>query len=149
MARYGIRRILVVATVVGMGCLAWLPARFVQRAQLTTEDRLKQADFWPLKSAASTDDFEGVAGCASCHASIANSQRATPMALTAMLAKNSADLQSHRALEFSAGGYHYEIKTKAGESSYSVTDGAEHAEDHAGLGIRLWAGRSDVSLQDG
>lgn len=123
MARYGIR-ILVVATVVGMGCLAWLLARLVQRAQLTTEDRVKQADFWPRKSAASSEDFEGVAGCASCHASIAKSQRATPMALTAMLAKDSADLQSHAALEFSADGYRYEIKTKAGESSYSVTDGA-------------------------
>jgi hypothetical protein len=122
MARYGIR-ILVAATVVGTGCLAWQPARFVQRAQLTTEDRLKQPGFWPRKSAASAEDFEGVAGCASCHASIANSQRATPMALTAMLAKDSADLQAHAALQFSSGGYHYEIKIKAGESSYSVTDG--------------------------
>jgi hypothetical protein len=45
------------------------------------------------------------------------------MALTAMLAKDSADLQAHAAFEFSSGGYHYEIKIKAGESSYSVTDG--------------------------
>ena len=45
------------------------------------------------------------------------------MALTAMLAKDSADLQAHAALQFSSGGYHYEIKIKAGESSYSVTDG--------------------------
>jgi len=45
------------------------------------------------------------------------------MTLTAMLAKDSADLQAHAAFEFSSGGYHYEIKIKAGERSYSVTDG--------------------------
>jgi hypothetical protein len=47
------------------------------------------------------------------------------MALTAMLAKDSADLRAHAALEFRAGRYHYEVKTKAGESSYSVTDGTD------------------------
>jgi hypothetical protein len=117
--------ICILANAVNFACLAYLPAYFVTHAQLTTEDHLNQPGFWPRKSASSAADFTGAGPCASCHSSIATSQSATPMAATAMLAKDSADLRSHSPLLFSSGSYRYEIRTEHGEITYFVTDGID------------------------
>ena len=118
-------RICILATAARLACLAFSPAYVVVHAQLTTEDRLNQPGFWPRKSVSSTAEFAGADACASCHSSIATSQRVTPMAATAMLAKDSSELRSHSLLLFSQGTARYEIRTEGGESVYSVTDGAD------------------------
>jgi hypothetical protein len=135
MARLAIR-ICILATAVSLGCLACSPAYVVVHAQLTTEDRLNQPGFWPRKGVSSAAEFAGADACASCHSSIATSQRATPMAATAMLAKDSADLRSHSPLLFSLGSYRYEIKSESGESAYFyfVTDGVDTLQS-----TLLWA----------
>jgi hypothetical protein len=135
MARLAIR-ICILATAVSLGCLTCSPAYVVVHAQLTTEDRLNQPGFWPRKGVSSAAEFAGADACASCHSSIAASQRATPMAATAMLAKDSADLRSHSPLLFSLGSYRYEIKSESGESAYFyfVTDGVDTLQS-----TLLWA----------
>jgi Cytochrome c554 and c-prime len=127
-------RICTLATAVSLGCLACSPAYVMVHAQLATEDRLRQPGFWPRKSVSSAAEFAGADACADCHSSIATSQRATPMAATAMLAKDSVELRSHSPLFFSLGSYRYEIRTEGGESAYFVTDGADTLQS-----TLLWA----------
>ena len=107
-------RICILATAARLACLAFSPAYVVVHAQLTTEDRLNQPGFWPRKSVSSTAEFAGADACVSCHSSIATSQRVTPMAATAMLAKHSPELRSHSPLLFSQGSARYEIRTEGG-----------------------------------
>jgi hypothetical protein len=120
--------ICILANLASFTCLVYSPAYFVTYAQLTTDDRLNQPGFWPRKSASSAADFTGVGACAYCHSSIATSQSTTPMAATAMLAKDSADLRAHSPLLFSFGSYRYEIRTERGEITYFVTDGIDTLE---------------------
>jgi cytochrome c554/c'-like protein len=117
--------ILILASAARLAGLAFSPACVVVHAQLTTEDRLNQPGFWPRKSVSSAAEFAGADACASCHSAIATSQRVTPMAATAMLAKDSSELRSHSPLLFSLGSFRYEIRTEGGESIYFVSDGAD------------------------
>ena len=91
--------------------------------QLSTEDHLAEPGFWPTQGHASRDGFVGADTCAQCHAGIVASQKATPMARTAMPASVSEILHSHTDLTFSANHYSYRIQTNSGQSKYSVSDG--------------------------
>jgi hypothetical protein len=126
--------IFIFAIAVHLGCLAYPPAYVVVHAQLTTDDRLNQPGFWPRKSASSASEFAGADACASCHSAIATTQRASPMAATVVLAKDSAELRSHSPLLFSFGSYRYEIRSAGGESAYFVTDGVDTLQS-----TLLWA----------
>jgi hypothetical protein len=65
----------------------------------------------------------GSDACASCHAAKVASQKNTPMAQNAMRAADSDILHSHPELRFAIGPYHYEIKTDAKRSVYTVSNG--------------------------
>jgi hypothetical protein len=93
------------------------------RAQLSTADHLAEPGFWPTQSAASRRDYVGSAACASCHAAIVASQKATPMGGTVLRADDSAILHSHPQMDFAAGRIRYAVKTPAKQSLYTVTDG--------------------------
>jgi hypothetical protein len=114
-----------VAAVAGMflvpGFLACPPAF----AQLSTSDHLGEPGFWPTQNVASRDQFAGAAVCANCHAAKTASQKLTSMARTSLHADGSEILHSHPKMNFAVGDYHYEIKTGAKESSYTVTGGTE------------------------
>jgi Cytochrome c3 len=91
--------------------------------QLSTTDHLSEPGFWPTRSGASRSEFVGSSQCASCHAEQVASQKKTAMAQTAAHADSSAILHSHPEMKFAIGRFHYEIKTDAQQSVYSVTDG--------------------------
>jgi hypothetical protein len=93
------------------------------RAQLSTTDHLAEPGFWPTQNASSRREYLGPAACAPCHATIAASQTASPMGDTALRADDAAILHSHPQMNFAIGKYHYEIKTAAAHSIYTVTDG--------------------------
>lgn len=91
--------------------------------QLSTLDHLAEPGFWPSQPGTSRSDYVGSDACASCHAAKAASQKNTPMAQNAKHAGDSAILHSHPEMRFAIGPYHYEIKTNARHSVYTVTDG--------------------------
>jgi hypothetical protein len=91
------------------------------RGQLSTEDHASEPGFWPTQKGAQRSDYAGTPACHTCHAGIWSAQRATPMANAAPRASESGILQSHPKLEFSVGQYHYEVKTDAKGSLYTLT----------------------------
>jgi hypothetical protein len=102
--------------------------------QLSTLDHLAEPGFWPTQPGASRGEYVGSDACASCHAAKAASQKNTPMAQNAMHAKDSEILHSHPELRFAVGPYHYEIKTDAKHSVYTVANGP-----HTLTANLLWA----------
>jgi hypothetical protein len=63
--------------------------------------------------------------CALCHSEQARTQPATSMAHALSLAGGNRTLNAHPDLIFRRGEYLYRIQTKDGESTYTVTNGAE------------------------
>lgn len=92
-------------------------------AQLSTVDHLAEPGFWPTQKAESRSEYVGSATCASCHPSQVATQKKTAMARTSMHCGGSDILHSHPQMNFDIGRYHYEIKTDAQRSVYSITDG--------------------------
>jgi hypothetical protein len=91
------------------------------RGQLSTADHTSEPGFWPTQNGAPRSDYAGTPACRTCHAGIWSTQKATPMANAAPRASESGILQSHPNLEFSVGQYHYEVKTDAKGSLYTLT----------------------------
>jgi hypothetical protein len=92
--------------------------------QLSTQDHLAEAGFWPTQDQPSRVGFAGPESCARCHVSKA-SQRETPMAQN-MIAAASADiLHAHPALTFSTNKFEYRIETEANKAIYSVDGGGQ------------------------
>ena len=94
------------------------------QAQLSTDDHLAEPGFWPRQSAAARDEFAGAKACAGCHAGIAASHKAIPMANAAFLASESPILHEHPKLNFAFSHYKYELKTDSQQTIYSLSDGA-------------------------
>jgi len=94
-------------------------------AQLSTDDHLAEPGFWPRQSAASRSDFAGAQACASCHAGIAATQKATPMANAALYTSESGILHEHPKLNFAFSHYKYELQTDAQQTIYSLSDGEQ------------------------
>jgi len=103
-------------------------------AQLSTLDHLAEPGFWPTQPGASRSEYVGSDACAKCHAAKVSSQKNTPMAQNAMHAEDSEILHSHPELRFAIGSYHYEIKTDARHSVYTVGNGT-----HTLTANLLWA----------
>ncbi len=125
MFRWGIR-------VLGWAILAGLPV--CAAAQLATSDHLGDPGFWPTRPAQSRTEYAGDSSCGSCHASIAASSQQTQMAHALMPASASEALQTHPNLSFQYQGDRYQIQTKDGTVSYSVSDGG-----HTLQAQLLWA----------
>lgn len=102
--------------------------------QLSTPDHLAEPGFWPTQHGTSRSEYVGSDTCASCHAAKVASQKKTPMAQNAMHADDSEILHSHPEMQFAIGNYHYEIKTDAKHSVYTVNDGT-----HTQTATLLWA----------
>jgi hypothetical protein len=91
--------------------------------QLSTQDHLAEPGFWPTQHGVSRSDYLGSQACAACHAARTASQKNTPMARNATLAGDSEILHAHPDMKFAVGPYHYEIKTGAERSVYTVGAG--------------------------
>src|ERR1700682_2089811 len=107
----------------GLFLLLWPLRSPLLHAQLSTTDHLAEPGFWPTQNATSRRDYVGSVACASCHATIVASQKATPMAGTALRADDAGILHSHPQMNFAVGKYHYEVKTAATPSVYTPTGG--------------------------
>jgi hypothetical protein len=93
--------------------------------QLSTTDHLAEPGFWPTRGGAPRSEYVGSDACRPCHAAKVASQKNTPMAQNAMRASDSEILHSHPEMNFSFGPFHYEIKTDAKHSVYTVTEGTQ------------------------
>jgi hypothetical protein len=102
--------------------------------QLSTLDHLADPGFWPTRNGAARSEYVGSDACSPCHAAKVASQKNTPMAQNAMHAGDSEILHSHPDMKFAVGPYHYEIKTDAKRSIYTVGD-----ETHTVTATLLWA----------
>lgn len=122
---------LIAGVLIVFWAMSWAPAL---HAQLSTNDHLADAGFWPTQNGESRKDYVGAAVCATCHASITAAQQLTPMAHAAMLADSATILHAHQDLSFTAGAYEYTIKTTPKQSVYSVTDGTHTLND-----MLVWA----------
>ena len=91
------------------------------RAQLTTEDHILGADFWPTKELQSEKDLVGSDVCASCHRDKAASQPHTPMGETSVHAADAPSLRSHPELKFQGGPTQYEIRNDGKHATFTVT----------------------------
>ncbi len=128
------KRLFFVISTAGLLLVLWPMSSSLLRAQLSTDDHLAEPGFWPTQNAARRNEFVGVSACATCHAAIVATQSRTPMGATAMHISDSDILHSHPTLNFAFDKYHYEIKSSATQSVYSITDGARTL-----TGNLLWA----------
>jgi hypothetical protein len=91
---------------------------------LATTERLQGNAWWPTKRSAALADFAGTPECARCHAKIAETQLATPMARAANPAPAADVLREHPNIEAQLDFYTYKISRHDGASVYSVSKGA-------------------------
>jgi hypothetical protein len=91
---------------------------------MATDERLEQNGWWPTKRSASLQDFAGTRECARCHAKIAETQFATPMARAASPAAESKVFREHKHITRQVGPYSYAIESSDAGTSYSVGNGA-------------------------
>jgi Cytochrome c3 len=91
---------------------------------MATDERLESSGWWPTKRTASLQDFAGTQECARCHAKIAETQLATPMARAASPAANSIVLRERGHIERQFSPFTYTISRGDGASVYSVSNAA-------------------------
>jgi hypothetical protein len=103
---------------------------------MPTASRVQSPGWWPTKGDASRDRYVGVATCARCHASKAETQQKHAMARAAVHAADADILRQHGHLSFRAAPYREEIVTQAGKSILTVTKDDGAARFSADL---LWA----------
>ena len=104
--------------------LVWSGTAAPLGAQMATADRLEAPGWWPTKRTRPRDDFVGTGACLRCHDSRAG-QQATAMARTSRPAAESPVLLARPRLRFHLGRHTYSIDSDAGQSVYTVTDGAQ------------------------
>lgn len=92
-------------------------------AQFATSDRVSQPEFWPTQTRYPRSLYAGPQACASCHRTIFDEALQTSMAHTAMPVSESNILRFHPDLTFAQEPNHYEIRTVAGKSVYTVSNG--------------------------
>jgi cytochrome c554/c'-like protein len=88
---------------------------------MATGERLEASGWWPTKRTASLQDFAGTPECTRCHAKIAETQLATPMARAASAAVDSIVLREHSHIERHLGAYTYTISPGGGAIVYTVS----------------------------
>jgi hypothetical protein len=128
------KRLFLGVSAAGLFLILWPLLSPLLHAQLSTTDHLAEPGFWPTQNGTSRRDYVSASACASCHAAIVASQKATPMAGTALRADDAGILRSHPQMNFAVGKYHYEVKTATKPSIYTVTDGT-----HTLSATLLWA----------
>lgn len=98
-------------------------------AQLSTEDHVAEAAFWPTQMQPSRDNFVGAKECSRCHKAIVESQSASSMGRAAMPAEVARVLRDNRDLSFRYDRDVYRITYSASGNraaeTYTVTDGTE------------------------
>ena len=94
-------------------------------AQMATAERVSLSGWWPTKLGAARPQFAGPDACAPCHKPQAASQPLTSMARTGDRAARADILRANERLSFTSGPHSYEIVRRAGDSLFTVTDGAE------------------------
>jgi hypothetical protein len=96
------------------------------RLPQTTTERVAGARWWPTRMAPMSE-YAGTGVCAECHRSKVESQSRSNMARTLSPAAASEVLRTRELLRFTASPFTHEIKTRNGESTYSVSDGSRTA----------------------
>jgi nitrate reductase cytochrome c-type subunit len=77
--------------------------------------------------------------CASCHKQQAESQPRTPMGRALELPQDCSILQKHPHMTFRDGAYRYDLSTRDGHTTYTVTDGAHTVTLPIGWALGLGA----------
>lgn len=88
---------------------------------MATTERLEGSGWWPTKRSAPLVDFADASECVRCHAKIAETQLATPMAHAASPAINADVLREHPDVAGQLNSYAYKISLRDGASVYSVS----------------------------
>jgi hypothetical protein len=132
----GGRRLSIVVFAVGV---ALVPPPPPIGAQMATAERLQAPGFWPTKGTAARRDFLGSPACAACHAAKVTSQATTSMARTGAAAAQSEVLKAYPHLRIRLGDYHYDVRTDAHQSLYTVSDAAR--SQRAPLGWAFGVGK--------
>ncbi len=91
---------------------------------MATDERVRQAGWWPTQGTPRREEYAGPGACSGCHSAEATVQATTPMARAYTQASDSWILQTHDRMSFRLGSYAYEIKRAENGSLYSVSDGA-------------------------
>src|SRR5450432_418996 len=109
------------------GCPSSCPVRQVPLRSVKPTVKPTAAGVLCLAGAAFTALFAAPAApqCASCHRDQARDQPATDMAWALMPPESNKVLTDHPELTLRRGGYAYEIETRDGRSTYTVTDGKD------------------------
>ena len=97
--------------------------------QFPTAERVRKPGWWPTKGTPAKDDYAAPGACARCHADIAASQKATPMAHTAMTPANSDLLRSHEKISLNLGPYTYLMTPNSSGETYSVATDKKTVSD--------------------
>jgi len=90
---------------------------------MATEDRVREADWWPTKGTAALEDFVGNKACAECHGGKVATQKTTPMAGASALIGNSPVLKSHESLSGKLNDFTYLASFKNGEATLTPKPG--------------------------
>jgi hypothetical protein len=90
-----------------------------------TEIRIESTPWWPTSGVSDRKEYVGSATCGKCHAEKAVAQAATSMGRAATRASDSEQLRSHPDLALRLGSYTYNLVTKGGKATLSVSNGAE------------------------
>src|SRR5664279_292934 len=96
-------------------CLLWVGAAHSQgpASEMTTQDRIHGAGWWPTRRDAARKEFVGSAKCADCHNDIYVRQAQTSMAKAGTPGTSTVGLQPRPTLSARQGQYMYEVSHTA------------------------------------
>jgi len=99
-------------------------------SSIPTGLRVETVPWWPTKGSPERKEYAGSGSCTQCHAEKTASQVVTSMARAAVPAANAELLKNHPDLSLKLGPYTYELATKNGQSSLSVSNGVESTTEN-------------------
>ena len=93
--------------------------------EMATADRVDEPGWWPTKGDRPRSSFAGTEKCAQCHASLVQSQAATPMADAGQRASDAEILTKDTPLAYERAPYRFAISRTESGMAYAVTDGGQ------------------------
>jgi hypothetical protein len=123
--------ILALAAVVGVpGNFEIIAAQSVPSPQISTIERIARPGWWPTKGTSPRSEYVGPAVCASCHASIAATQKQHNMARTLTRSSESEALHNAVGSSFRLGSFQYGIsQNPEGGITATVSDATRSISD--------------------
>lgn len=97
-----------------------VPRESSKGLSMATEDRVREANWWPTKGTAAPEDFVGTKACAECHGAKVATQKTTPMAGASALIENAPVLKNHEAISGKLNDFTYQASFKNGEATLTA-----------------------------